>query len=599
VDQADISLTCAWALVDEFVRAGATHACVSPGSRSTPLALALARHPRIELHVHLDERSSAFFALGLAKTRLRPVLVACTSGTAVAELLPAVVEASQSRMPLVLLTADRPARLRGTGANQTIDQPEIFGGYVRASLELPAPTKEGHAAWWRQSAREALDAMAEGPPGPVHVNCPFEEPLTPSAAWTPPLTEAAWTPPPTEAEGMHDLGSHEPPELEPGQGDRFAEAVDGARGVVTIGGWPGDLWSEGMSWSQGLGWPVLAEPTSNARLPQGPLSAGQALIGSTEWLERNRPEVVIQFGATPTTRATQDLMANADRLIVADRFHLDTDPERRAWMRLHVDPNELSGAFADRPIAHGDGIMVVGPRTQDEIQRLWDRRIHPPPAEWTETWRRADNVARTTLDAFIDGIDEPFEPRIARDVAAAVPDGGLLFVGNSKPIRDLDLTMAPREGLRVMANRGASGIDGLVSTAMGIAAAGRGPTFSLLGDLSFLHDAGALLWNATRNVDLVVVIVSNGGGQIFSLLPQLELPEHRELFTTPSAVDLEALCAAARAGYERVERGAHLVPAIGRARQAEGIRVIDVIVDPESDRRYRVELQQTITAALG
>ena len=252
----DISLACAAALVDGLVASGAAHACLSPGSRSTPIALALARDPRVHVHVHLDERSSAFFALGLAKAKPRPVIVATTSGTAAAELLPAVVEASQSRMPLVLLTADRPPRVRGTGATQTIVQPGLFGEYVRASIDLPVPTTEGQEAWWRQAAREAFEAMAADPPGPVHLNCPFEEPLTPSKDGGLPAANAErfeWPRPP-EAE------------LDPDETDRLAGLVSGARGAIVVGGWPVQL--SGTTTSGRRCWGGRSSP-SRSRAPAG------------------------------------------------------------------------------------------------------------------------------------------------------------------------------------------------------------------------------------------------------------------------------------------------------------------------------------------
>jgi 2-succinyl-5-enolpyruvyl-6-hydroxy-3-cyclohexene-1-carboxylate synthase len=198
----------------------------------------------------------------------------------------------------------------------------------------------------------------------------------------------------------------------------------------------------------------------------------------------------------------------------------------------------------------------------------------------------------------MDGWEEPFEPRIARDTSGWVPDGGRLFVGNSTPIRDLDLAMRPREQITVMANRGASGIDGLVSTALGVSVARLGPVVALLGDLSFLHDAGAILWNAMRGVDLTVVVVNNGGGHVFSLLPQRELPEHRDLFVTPHAIDIGRLCEAAGAGHERVERASDLVPALDRMADRSGIRVVEVVVDAELGLRRREELRGAVDAAL-
>ena len=587
MEQADISLACAAALVDGLVAGDVTHACVSPGSRSTPLALALARDPRVRVHVHLDERSSAFFALGIAKATGHPVIVATTSGTAAAELLPAVVEASQSRMPLVLLTADRPPRVRGTGANQTIVQPGLFGGYVRASLDLPVPSTEGQEAWWRQASREAFEAMAADPPGPVHLNCPFEEPLTPSEGMSIPAPSAErfeWPPRPEAA-------------LDPDESDRLAELVSGVRGAVVFGGRPGHVSREGHFWAELLGWPVLAEPTSGARQPGSSLAAGQALIAST-WAESRQPDVVIQFGASPTSRATQRFVASAERVVVADRWHLDPDPDRLASWRLAVDPEALPNALARHPVIEGGGmIALTGQRQKEEIEEPWRGRIQPAPLDWTAKWRTADERVRVVLDRSMDGWDEPFEPRIARDTAAWMADGGRLFVGNSTPVRDLDFAMAPRDGLQVLANRGASGIDGLVSTALGVASADRGPTVALLGDLAFLHDVGAVLWNAPL-FPLTIVVVNNGGGHVFSQLPQRELPEHRELFVTPHRVDIRGLCGAAGAGHARVERASELLPALDRAAGAGGLNVVEVIVDAELGLRRRRELRDAVDAAL-
>jgi 2-succinyl-5-enolpyruvyl-6-hydroxy-3-cyclohexene-1-carboxylate synthase len=246
----------------------------------------------------------------------------------------------------------------------------------------------------------------------------------------------------------------------------------------------------------------------------------------------------------------------------------------------------------------GIGIALTGAHSEDEGETLWLGRIDPAPDEWREEWRTADRLARRSMDDAMDGWDEPFEPRVARDVAAWAPDGAFLFVGNSTPVRDLDLAMAPRDRLRVLANRGASGIDGLVSTSLGIAAADRGPTVALLGDLSFLHDVGAMLWNAPRAFQLTIVVVNNGGGQVFSLLPQRELPEHRELFVTPPVVDVGRLCEAAGAGHERIERSSELVPALDRAAGAGGINVVEVVVDADLGLRRRREMRDAVDGAL-
>jgi 2-succinyl-5-enolpyruvyl-6-hydroxy-3-cyclohexene-1-carboxylate synthase len=595
---AELNLACAWALVDGLVAGGVRHACLSPGSRSTSLALALSRHPDVELHVHLDERSSAFFAIGLSRATSTPVAIACTSGTAAAEFMPAVVEASQSRVPLVVLTADRPPRLRGTGANQTIDQIGLYGSYVRGALDLPVPEATGQEAWWRQAAREALEATRSDPVGPVHVNCPFEEPLSPSSEVRLPVPTGE----------RLDLSTRPEAELTEEEDDRLAEMVSGARGAVVIGGWPGDLSGEARFWSETLGWPVIAEPGSTARVPDSSLAAGQALIGDSAWIDQHSPEIVIQLGAAPTSRTTQAFVASAERLVVADRWHLDADPERRSSWRLAVDADALGRALADRPIDQHGAVVWVGARPSDEeTSDLSAHRLHPAPVKWTKAWREADGRARAALDGFLDGVDEPFEPRIARDIAAWTPDGGTLFVGNSTPIRDVDLAMAPRTGLRVLGNRGASGIDGLVSTALGMAAGGRGsddaespgdqPVVALIGDLSFLHDLGAVAWNARRGIDLTIVVVRNGGGEIFSLLPQRKLPEHRDLFVTPHEAGIGALSRAAGASLTLVERASELEPALAAA-SASGLQVIEVAVDPERALVLRARMGDTIAAAL-
>jgi 2-succinyl-5-enolpyruvyl-6-hydroxy-3-cyclohexene-1-carboxylate synthase len=560
----DISLACATVLIDELVAGGMRHACVSPGSRSTPLALALERHTGVTVHVHLDERSSAFFAVGLAKALRRPVGVACTSGTAAAELLPAAVEASQARVPLYLLTADRPPRLRGTGANQTIDQVRLFGTYPRAYLDPPVPLSPNDALEWRRIGRDAVAACGGPLPGPVHINCSFEEPLVPTG-------DVIDVP---ERDPSRVERAYRNPEPLAADVDRAAREVSRARGVVVAGSnwWvaPGEV----AKLAQRLGWPLLAEPTSGLRRPGWALATGQSLIASMAFLDRHRPEIVLQIGAAPTTRASQALVAATERLLVVDLFHPDPDPEGQATWRLAADPDRLATGVLDRP-------------------------IEPAPAGWLASWQVADERARSAMDEVLDATDEPTELRLARDLAAAVPDGGTLFIGNSTPIRDLDVAMAPRDGLQLLANRGASGIDGLVSTALGIATAGTGPTVALIGDLSLVYDSGALLWNGQRlPADLVIVVPNNRGGAIFGSLDQRDLPERDRLFVTPQDIDLAALSAAAGVGHTRVERMPDLVDAVRDAEAGGGVRVIEVPTPAERSRRQRVDVRAVVDAAL-
>ena len=561
----DVSLACAGALVDELARGGVRHASLSPGSRSTPLALALSRHPAIEVHVHLDERSGAFFALGLAKALRRPVVVACTSGTAAAELFPAVVEASQSRMPLILLTADRPPRVRGTGANQTIDQVRLYGTHARAYVEAPVPASADDVLQWRVAGMQALNACGGVAPGPVQIDCPFEEPLVPTGERVGPGGPAGWVMP-----GPEDAN----PAPTAADAERVAEAVQGTRGLVVSGA---SAWiPPGLTvhLAERLGWPVMAEPPSDARRPGQSLAAGQALAASP-WMDAHGPQLILQVGAAPTTRATQHLVASALELIVVDAHHMDPDPYGHASLRVHADPERLVAALEPVPLT-------------------------PAPAGWLDDWRLADTVARRAMDEVLDRTEETTELQLTRDLAVVVPNGGTLFVGNSMPIRDLDYAMAPREGLRIIANRGASGIDGLVSTALGIGTSGTGPTFALMGDLSLLYDAGALLWNGRRfSGSLTIVVPNNGGGQIFSMLGLQDLPESEQLlFTTPHDLDIGAICAAAGVGHALVADVWAFQGALRHAEGRGGLQVIEVTIDPARSIAQRAEVQAAVDDAL-
>ena len=552
----DVSLACVSLVVDELVRGGMRHACLSPGSRSTPLVLALARHHDVEVHVHLDERASAFFALGIAKATGTPVAVACTSGTAAANFFPAVVEASQARVPLVVLTADRPPRLRGTGANQTIDQVDLYGRYVRLFVDAPVPA-EDDTTDWGGIGLQAVSAALDGTRGPVHVNLPFEEPLTPEDASTPATSVEVIARTARMAQVRRaDLN----------RADReFATE----HGVIMIGSMP-EPPIDVLALGHHLGWPILAEPISRARVP-GVLTAGQALLSSERFMEMMSPDVVLQVGATPTTRASQRLALDVRQLTVVDDHHPDPDPEGRSW-RLDIDPEVFARTLVDR----------------------FDPR---PTNAWAEGWFQADAQARLSIDALYDSWDEPYEGRVARDLAAGLPAGATLVVGSSMPIRDLDYSMAPRDGLDVLANRGASGIDGFVSTVLGVTASGA-RTYALCGDLTLLHDAGSLLWSARRGLDAVFVVPNNDGGAVFSFMPQRALPEHQELFTTPHDLDLGALCAAAGAGHTRITRAGELISAVERAAAAGGVHVVEVPSNRDRNVERHAEVQAAVDAAL-
>jgi 2-succinyl-5-enolpyruvyl-6-hydroxy-3-cyclohexene-1-carboxylate synthase len=596
------STACARTLVDEWARAGLVEAVLAPGSRSAPLALALAEHTRIRLHVVLDERAAAFFALGTAKASGRPVLVLCTSGTAAAHFHPAVLEAHHSRVPLLVCTADRPAELRATGAPQTTDQVHLYGGAVRFFADLPADGDPAARAAWRPVAARLWAEATGPPPGPVHLNVAFREPLVPPPD---PGSDADRTEP-----GRSDAGPSEPDRsdagsdaggMEPGRPDGrpwivsapriVTAAADGpaaagltarilgaGRGLV-VAGWGSPPAAAEVAAARG--WPLLADAISGLRHcgdgdgTGGPLAVTtyEALLRVPGFAERHRPDLVLRFGGPLTSKVAMAwLDAGVPQILV--------DPDG-AWL----DPNRTA---ADRVAA------LPGPATAPAAGR--DR-----PAglgEWRRAWERAETAARSALDAFLDVDDRPFEGRVARDVAAVCAGSPLepaLVVASSMPVRDLE-AFAGRVPAEVYANRGVNGIDGLISTVLGVAAgrrsgaggaAGR-PAVGLLGDLAFLHDAGGLLGAPGRGLDAVLVVVDNGGGGIFSFLPQASLPTERfELvFGTPPAADVAAVAAAYGVPAHRVQRAEDLGPALDAALAAGGVRVLVV---PTGDRPANVE----------
>jgi 2-succinyl-5-enolpyruvyl-6-hydroxy-3-cyclohexene-1-carboxylate synthase len=471
----------------------------------------------------------------------------CTSGTATANYLPAIVEASQSGLPLIALTSDRPPSLRGTGANQTIDQRQLYGAYARLFVDAGVPRAHTHATeQWRALARQILRASSTGP---VHLNLAFDEPLVPTGAEV-------------------DLGRRD---LRPAQRAQtpvlnmgaVGEALASERGIV-IAGQIADDAEPVAELAERLGWPLIAEPLSGLRLPGRALAAGQALLADERFAEAHAPEVVLQFGGTPTTRATQRFVEAAERLVVVGERA--ADPSRKASKTVAEPEGAVARALAGVVSQSGDG--------------------------WLEEWLAADRVARAALDAFLDAEKQPFELRVARDVAAAAPVGTTLVVSSSTPVRDLDHAMAPREGLRVLANRGASGIDGFVSTVLGIASGGA-PTVALTGDLSLLHDASGFLWSARRGEPVTFVVLNNDGGGIFDLLPSAKLPEHETLFVTPHGVDLRALAEATGVGYERVNDPMPLVQ-----EEPKVTTLVEVPIDRARAVRRRKALQKAIAKAL-
>ena len=521
-DESTARLNTLWGrlLVEELARCGVDFVCISPGSRSTPLTAAVARHGRIESAVWLDERGAAFHALGRARATGRPAAVICTSGTAVANYLPAAVEASQDCVPLLILTADRPPELIDAGANQAIRQPGIFGDYVRWSATLPAPD-EGVPARAVLSTIDQAVHRALGPPaGPVHINCMFREPLEPvgDLPWPDDLP-ARWR------EGRGPLTAYARPETGPDAEslEHTARIVSAAhRGLVVIGSLPAERDREAAAvLSERLGWPVAADIRSGLRLgagPSGRVAHIDQILMSVKVREAFTPDVILHLGSQPVSkRLAQALAAQPDTAVISVQEHpFRRDPEHRVAHRLQSD----IGRFCDEL----GGRVASGSTTG---AGAWGARL-----------RGLSERAGAAIDAFV--ATAPFgEIAAARLVSREIPAGHGLFLANSMPIRDMEMfadTTGPRP--RIAANRGASGIDGTVSAAAGFACGIGRPATLMTGDLSLLHDLTALIRLRALPQPLVIVVLNNSGGGIFHFLPIARQPELLDpWFTAPHDVD--------------------------------------------------------------
>lgn len=554
-------------LVDEWARAGVTDAVVAPGSRSTPLALAVAADSRLRLHVHHDERSAAFIALGLGKASGRPAVLLCTSGTAAAEFHPAVVEAHQAGVPMVICTADRPPELRDVAAPQTIDQNRLYGQAVRWFCDPGVPDAAPAAMWRSLAARAVSDATAPAP-GPVHLNLPFRDPLVGDAGDLPPA-RAGGQPWHRAAIGRPLLDSAVVAEL--------ARVLDTHRGVIVAGEGSGAATAV-HALADAAGWPVLADARSDARVPAPvTIAAFDALLRDERFAADHAPAVVLQLGRPPASKVlTQWLARSAAVEVQVASTPAWVDPAHSSAWRVVADPAALCRALADR-VRGATG------------------------TPWLARWRRAEERAQQALTDVLAAHAEVTEPGAARATVAALPDGATLVVSSSMPVRDVEWYAAPRTGVRVLANRGANGIDGVVSTAVGVALASRAPTALLIGDVALLHDTNGLLGAAGRGIDLTIVVVDNDGGGIFSFLPQAsELPGDRfeTLFGTPHGVDLGALAAAHGVPCTDVAEADQVAATVTDSVAAGGVRLVRVRTDRDLNVKVHDELHAAVAAAL-
>ena len=549
----DAATFCA-TLVDEWVRHGVRHAVVAPGSRSTPMAVALADRDELELHVVHDERVAAFVALGLGLDGV-PAVLLCTSGTAAANFHPAVVEAGLSDVPMLVVTADRPPELRDVGAPQTIDQLHLYGRSVRWFHDPGVPDASA-AGTWRSLAARAHRAAHDGP---VHLNLPFREPLLGAPAALPPARDRPDVPArPSPDDWRSDDGSIDAPGI-----------LERQRGIIVAGGRSGVATDTVGRLAASTGWPVLADPMSRCRGLPGAVTAFDALLRHRAFADAHAPDVVVRLGRPPASKVLAQWIARSGAAVVQVGGPGVIDPDHDVVVSW---PAEAVGALG----------------------RLTGASGTPWAARWTHAEERAQSAFADVLAAET-ALTEPQVARtVAETVAAAAPEHVEVVVASSMPVRDLEWYGGPTA--RAHANRGANGIDGVVSTALGRALTGR-PTIALVGDVALLHDSNALVALRSRRVDLRIVVVDNDGGGIFSFLPQADaLPAARfeTLFGTPHGSDLVALAEAHGLPGHTVTTVDELTDALVRP----GPWVVRVPTDRAENVAVHARLHAAVAAAL-
>ena len=584
MDPTNRNTALASAMAEELARSGVERAVISPGSRSTPLAVALWRQPGIEVTVILDERSAGFFALGTALATGVPAAVLCTSGSAAANLHPAVVEADEAGVPMIVLTADRPPELRDIGAGQTIDQLKLYGDAVRWFCEVGTheADDDGLLHFRAVACRAHAAAIGDPRPGPVHLNVPWREPLAPI-----PEEGAVTATDPLALEGRGDAPlnsvSAAVPRADEALLDRLAERIESApRGLIVAGRQMSPALAEPASaLAAAAGYPILAEPTSQLR--RGPHD--RSLVVSTyDHIARDRPaalepELIVRVGDLPTSKPLRQWLSSIEGLeqIVIDPAGEWREPTRRAEVIVRADPSVTARSLIERLARLRPGASAVA------------------GSPFASGWIDADAAVRDAVDRRLRELDELSEPGVWTALGQALRDGDSVLAASSMPVRDLEAFLRPGpEGVRIASNRGANGIDGQVSTSAGLATGSGARTWVVLGDLALLHDLGGLA--AARRTDhLRLIVIDNAGGGIFHFLPQaeaMEEPEFEALLGTPSGLDPVAAAELFGLTAARPENPAELDEAL-----AGDARMIVIRTDRERNLELHRELSRIAAAA--
>ncbi|GHO87327.1 2-succinyl-5-enolpyruvyl-6-hydroxy-3-cyclohexene-1-carboxylic-acid synthase [Dictyobacter formicarum] len=585
------------AFIDELQRSGVQNIVACPGSRSTPLAMAIAAHPSLKVWMHVDERSAAFFALGMAKQLGRPVALVCTSGTAAANFLPAIAEAKLTHVPLLVLTADRPHELRETGAPQAIDQNRLYGTHVKWFVEVALPEATNEALRYIRTLADRVAALASAvPAGPVHLNLPFREPLTPAALPDQPL-------PPVEQrdpilwQGRPDNTPYvRVDDASPGSisAEEIAQVAEQAsattHGLIVVGpSFDPALTAPLLQLARTLRYPILADPLSQLRGGAHDqsliVSSYDAFLRLETFAGRFVPELIIRFGAMPVAKPfLLYLKRYADcPQIVVDAQGDWNEPTQLASHMIHAHP----ATFCEE--------LTTRLAQQEQALPAHDDR-------WLQTWLRADRMTRQTLQAAIQDFQAPFEGRVFTELTDLLPPGSTLFAGNSMPIRDMDtFYWGGSQTISTLGNRGANGIDGVISSALGVSAAKQSstPTVLVIGDLSFFHDLNGLLAARLHQLDLVIILINNDGGGIFSFLPQAAYPAHFEqLFGTPTGLEFQPVVQMYGGTYQRPADWSDFRQVFQDSIATRGLHVIELRTERASNVAMHRQLWQAVENTL-
>ena len=569
------------AFVDEMARAGVRHVCISPGSRSTPLALAIANEPSLKSWVHVDERSCGFFAIGISRALGEPVALLCTSGTAAANFFPAVVEARSAGIPLLVMTADRPPELRDVGAAQTIDQNRLYGAHAKWFVEVALPeATPPMLRYARALAGRAVAQALESPPGPVHLNFPFRDPLVPSAGADLRINEG-------RADGRPWVKvTRSRRSLDDREVRAVAARITAAKKPIIVCGpqYDTELARPLTDLAHSIGAPILADPLSQVRWGSHDRGAiidrYDAVLRHEKTASELEPDLIIRIGGTATSKALLQFLerqGSAPLIVIAESQW--PDPSLLAEEMVRADPSVACAQLA----------RIISNRSESDN-------------EWLDRWLEADRIARGALEQHACTISEAFEGAAVADVVSVMPDASTLFVSNSMPVRDLDaFGPGDERSIRVMCNRGANGIDGVVSTALGAAAARKisGPLVLIVGDLAFYHDMNGLLAARLHGIDATIVILNNDGGGIFSFLPQAQLPDHFEkLFGTPHGLDFEGAASIYGATYELAHDSASLRRCVADGISRGGLRLVEMRTERARNVVLHREAWEAVASAL-